>query len=268
MKRAWACLFLAAALAGHAANLPLSDGEELVYNVAWVVLPGAGRITVDAHAATGSDGRPVLEVLTKTETRSLAHLLLPFEAWAKSVYDRDSGRLIRFEEQSKMRDKVSKHTMTFDYARHLIVNVDPERAGPETYPFPPDDDPIDLINCVMEARRWHLHPGQTRDVFVFFERDFYPLTIHAVEYEDVNTPGFSSARALLLEPRMDKTPPKGMFKRGGSVKVWLGDWEGHTIPLRFQVQFKFGSGIASLSDYHPGAAAPDPASSPGSAGQN
>ncbi|HZZ57483.1 MAG TPA: DUF3108 domain-containing protein, partial [Opitutaceae bacterium] len=84
--------------AAPAHALPLADGEELVYNVAWIVVPGAGRITVDAHAATDAGGRRTLEVLTKTETRGLAHMLLPFEAWANSVYDVATGRLIRFDE--------------------------------------------------------------------------------------------------------------------------------------------------------------------------
>lgn len=254
--------------AGAAHGLPLSDGEELVYNVGWIVVPGAGRITVDAHAVTDARGRRTLEVLTKTETRGLAHMLLPFEAWANSVYDVATGRLIRFDETSKMRGKSAHHEMTFDYIHHVIINVDRDLPAPERIPFPAGRDPIDLINCVMESPRWHLKPGQKRDVFVFFERDFYRLTIHAIEYENVNTPGFSSTPALLLEPRMEETPPKGMFKRGGTVKVWDGDWDDVQLPLRFQVQFKFGAGVATLSEYRRGVAAPAPGDGPALAAQN
>lgn len=268
MRRAALWLLCAAALSGRARALPLMDGEELVYNVAWIVVPGAGRITVSAHAAKDAQGRPILEVLTKTETRGLAHMFLPFEAWANSIYDAASGRLLRFEETSKMRDKSAHHTMTFDYANHVIINVDSRRPSPERIPFPADRDPVDLINCVMETRQWHMRPGQKRDVFVFFERDFYPLTIHAIEYEDVNAPGFSSTPALLLEPRMEETPPKGMFKRGGTVKVWVGDWEGEPLPLRFQVEFKFGSGVATLIEHHPGVAMTVPGAAPTPGAQN
>jgi len=28
-------------------------------------------------------------------------------------------------------------------------------------------------------------------------------------------------KTLVLEPRMEKTPPKGMFARGSGVKVWI-----------------------------------------------
>lgn len=265
--RASLCVLAAALLLPCASALPLSDGEELVYNVAWVVVP-SGRIIISAHASSDPRGRRLLEVQTKTETTGLAHMLLPFEAWANSVYDIASGRLIRFEESSKMRGKTARRTMSFDYGRHVIVSVDRDKPSPEVIPFPAGRSPLDLINCVMESPQWHLQPGQTRDIFVFFEKVFYPLTIHAIDYENVNTPGFSSTPALLMEPRMEETPPKGMFKRGGTVKVWVGDWEGRQLPLRFQVGFKFGTGTATLTEFHPGVAARVAGAGPAPAARN
>ena len=49
---------------------------------------------------------------------------------------------------------------------------------------------------------------------------------------------------------MEKTPPKGMFKRGSSVHVWISQ-DGQRLPVRFEVEFKFGAGISTLVHYEP-----------------
>lgn len=257
MKSALSILLMIAALAGraHAAAVePLADGEQLVYGVSWAIVPGAGRITVTAHSSIDSEGRPFLRVVTETETRGLARVLLPFSARAESLYDATSGRLVWFGESSSTRGKDANHSIDFDYQHNTAEYTDSEHPDdPRTLPLPPPGEPSDLINCLLLARHWNLVPGQSRDVLVFFEDDFYPLTIHALRYETVDT-GMGAGRALLLEPRMEKVPPKGMFKRGSTVKVWIGQDARH-LPLQFEVQFKVGAGLATLNAYHPGVAA-------------
>jgi hypothetical protein len=248
------CLILALAARTRAAVEPLADGEQLTYGVSFAIIPGAGRITVTAHSSIDSEGRPFLRVITETETRGLAHVLLPFNAHAESLYDAASGHLVWFGESSSTRGKDASHSIDFDYVRHTAEYTDSAKSeDPRTIALPPPGEPSDLVNCLLQARYWNLVPGQSRDVLVFFEDDFYPLTIHALRYEDVDT-GVGSGRALLLEPRMEKVPPKGMFKRGETVKVWIGQ-DARRLPLQFEVQFKIGSGIATLSAYRPGAAA-------------
>jgi hypothetical protein len=44
-----------------------------------------------------------------------------------------------------------------------------------------------------------------------------------------------------------------MFKRGASVGIWVSRDDAR-LPVRFQVQFKFGTGVATLVKYEP----PDP----------
>jgi len=53
---------------------------------------------------------------------------------------------------------------------------------------------------------------------------------------------------------MDKTPPKGMFRRGSRARVWITQDARH-LPVRFEVEFKFGTGIATLVSYTPPAQA-------------
>ena len=75
---------------------------------------------------------------------------------------------------------------------------------------------------------------------MLFEDEFYELTIHALGYDTVTTP-LGTFNTLVLEPRMDKTPPKGMFKRGSTARVWISQ-DGRRLPVRFKVEFKFGAG--------------------------
>ena len=58
-------------------------------------------------------------------------------------------------------------------------------------------------------------------------------------------------RTLVLVPRMEKTPPLGMFKRGSTVRVWIETDDDRHLPVRFEVGFRFGVGTATILDYKP-----------------
>jgi len=241
--------FCATALAHAAPPEALGDNESLTYKVTWAILPGVGEITVNAHAASGASAKPLLSIFTHTETRGFAHLILPFAANAKSVFDVSTGRLVSLEESSALRRRVDSHVVTFNYSdgNATYVNV----AQPEVkriLPMPAGF-PTDLITCLVQARTWGLRPGQTHDALVLFEDQFYELTVHATGYDVVSTP-LGTFTALALEPRMEKTPPKGMFKRGSRVKVWISQ-DARRLPVQFKVEFKVGSGVATLVAYQP-----------------
>jgi hypothetical protein len=68
-----------------------------------------------------------------------------------------------------------------------------------------------------------------------------------LRYEKITT-RLGSFDTLVLEPRMEKTPPKGMFKRGSNVRVWIAQDE-RRLPVKFEVEFKFGAGVSTLTDY-------------------
>jgi hypothetical protein len=232
------------------ARPPLGDGEQLTYRVSWAILPVAGRIKVYGQAMTDPSGAPLFAVTTDTETRGLAKLFLPFEAHAQSLYDGRTGLLAWYGESSRTRNREAAHAMAFDLAHRQVLYTDKSKPGkPRLIALPPGD-PMDLINTLLSARRWNLRIGQTRDILAFFEDDFYLLTVHAVGEEDVET-SLGQFHAMILEPRMEKTPPKGMFRRGSSVRVWVAQNDPRRLPVQFQVMFKFGSGLATLTEYRP-----------------
>jgi len=237
---------LLAATARAAPPLALGDNERLVYHVSWAVLPSVGVIDVTAHAETDPAGTKLLRIVTDTRTRGVASLLLPFEARAESLFDVATGRLVWLGESSDKRGQSAAHRVRFDYRRHEADYA--SAAGDRVLPMPPGY-PTDLITSLLQSRTWHLRPGDTHDALVLFEDDFYQLTIHAIGYETVTTP-LGDFQTVVIEPRMEKTPPKGMFKRGSTVRVWVSLDDRH-LPVRFQVDFKFGAGVATLVDYRP-----------------
>lgn len=262
-----AVAFLAEPL--RAGGLPLRNGEHLTYRVSWAVVPGAGEIKIDA--STSPTDPQQLIVTSTTATRGLAKLLLPFQARADSVFDLASGRLLALREKAMTRAKPAERDVTFDYERreanyHRLVPPEPPRA----LPFPAGE-PLDLIMALLQTRTWDLKPGEKRDALVLFDDDFYELTIHALRYEEVWT-HVGTFQSLVLEPRMERTAPKGMFKRGSTVKVWIAQEE-LRLPVQFQVEFKIGTGTATLAAYRApqppgGTAVPPPPQAPASDATN
>lgn len=243
-------LFLTAFAASGLSNgpaLPLHAGEQLSYRVSWAIVPGAGRITI--AAATDTKGSsPRLLVTSTTATRGLAKILLPFEAEAKSTYDPGTGRLLELHEVSTKRRKTTERTVTFDYTKREALYRSTSSPEPRTLPIP-EGNPSDLIIALLQTRTWDLKPGESRDSLVLFDDDFYELTIHALRHEEVRTP-LGKFRTLVLEPRMEKTEPKGMFRKGASVHVWIAEEAPH-LPVKFEVEFNIGTGTATLEAYTP-----------------
>ena len=247
--RATLFLFLLGALFPSARSfaLPLQDGEQLSYRVSWAIVPGAGEINISAQIPASSPDR--LVVASSTATRRLAKLLLPFEARAESTFDLKTGRLLTLHEKSNTRGKPAEHTVGFDYTkREATYDKHTPNEAPRALPIPAGD-PVDLIMALLQTRTWNLKPGEKQDALVLFDDDFYELTIHATRYEQVRTP-VGTFNSLVLEPRMDRAAPKGMFKRGSTVRVWIAQ-DDHRLPVQFEVEFKIGTGTATLNTYRP-----------------
>lgn len=245
-------LLSALSLAAEQPKLALQDGEAFTYKVSWAVLPGAGEIKVSA--ATDTTGpMPRLKVTTTTRTRGFARVFLSFDAKAESTFDPVTGHLLILSEMNVQNEKKAEHAVAFDYVTAKAVYSRPSSPEkPRDLPIPPGD-PLDLITCLIQTRSWDLKPGEKRDALVLFDDVFYELTIHATRTEEVRTP-LGKFQTVVLEPRMEKTPPKGMFKQGSTVQVWISQDERH-LPVRFEVEFKIGTGTATLIRYDPPSAA-------------
>lgn len=256
MRGLIAAVLLAASALPDASALPVLPGEELHYRVAWALLPGAGEIRLSAQRQADPAG-PRLRVTTHTRTLGLARMLLPFEAHSTADFTLADGRLRWLREETRQRGEQRAHQVAFDYAAGQALWTADDAAGTaRALPLPPGE-PSDIILGLLRTRDWNLEPGGQRDSLVLFNDEFYELTIHCTGRETVETP-LGRFTTRVLEPRMERTAPKGMFRRGGTVRVWIAEDRWH-LPVRFSVEFKVGRGVATLTAHRPPASDAPPA---------
>lgn len=224
----------------------MADGERFIYKVGFAVFPHAGDITISANVEKSSEGRALMRVTTETASRGIVRGLYEFDNLANVLIDVASGRALAIHETGEDPKRKSDSETNFDYEKRVAHHVD--RSRPErSVDLPiPEGDPIDLISALVQTRDWGLKPGEKRDVLMFFGRDLYPLSIYAESYEEVRTP-IGKFKTLVLVPRMDKDP-KGLFKRGGEIKVWIAQ-DGSRLPVKMQLKLKFGTASLLMTKY-------------------
>jgi len=230
------------------AELALKSGEALTYGVGWGVFGGAGEIKISAQSEI-LEGLPQLRLTTTTATHGLVRALYPFKAEAESIFDGRDGRLLAAKESSSAGSRGTRASIVFNYAQGTASYIDylhAERNQPALV-IPPGR-PADLITSLVLARGYAMKPGDQRSILVLFDNEFYPLTLFADHYEKIHT-ALGDLDTLVLIPRMEKDP-KGLFKRGGEVRVWISQDERH-LPVKLEVKLKFGTATAQLTAYTP-----------------
>ena len=241
-------LALSVARADENAVALLQPGEVFTYRVGWGLFGKAGVIKISAQAETAEDNRSLIRVTTATSSRGLIRALYPFDGDATMMFDPKEGRLISGIAATKSAKTKTRASINFDYEKGVANYVDHLREKRSATITLPPGRPMDLITSLIQSRTWGLAPGQTREALVLFDKEFYPLLITATGEETISTYR-GRQKAVLLVPTMIGTP-KGMFRRGGEVRVWISADE-QRLPLRFEVRLKVGTAYAILTDYQP-----------------
>ena len=221
------------------------DGETFTYKVGFAFFLHAGDIIISAHDDR-SEGREIMRVTTDTRSNGIVRSVYAFENKAEVAIDRATSQLLSVNAKGTDPKRATDNDLVINYSKRIAVYTD--RVRPEkslTQPLP-EGDPIDLISALVQTRDWNLEPGQKRDLLINFEEEFYELSIYADHYEDVVTP-LGRFHTLVLIPRMEKSP-KGLFKRGGEIKVWIAQ-DGSRLPVKMQLKLKVGSATLLLSKY-------------------
>jgi len=221
------------------------DGESFTYRVGFAIFFHAGDITIAAKDEK-LNGADVMSVTTDTRSRGIVRGLYEFDNQAEVIIDKASGRMLSVKESGADPKRSTDTSIAFDYATHMAKFTDRVRTERSPDIPIPDGDPVDLISALVQTRDWNLKPGEKHDVLVQFGRDFYPLSIYADHYEEVRTP-LGTYQTLVLVPRMEKDP-KGLFKKGGQIKVWISQ-DASSLPVKMQLKLNFGSATLLLSSY-------------------
>jgi hypothetical protein len=232
------------ALASAAPFTAFRNGETFSYKASFLFLSHIGDITIAAQEQQ-LDGRAVMCVTTDTKTRNLS-LIYTYYNQAQVVFDRKTGQLLSVKEKGADSKRASDTELVFDYATRTAQYTDRVRTERSTVMPIPEGDPVDLISALVQTRDWNMKPGDKRNLLVQFGRELYPLVIQADHFEEVRTP-LGTYQTLVLVPRMD-TNPKGIFKKGGEIKVWISQ-DASSLPVKMQLSMPFGAISMLLNKY-------------------
>ena len=238
------CLLLPC-LATAAPFTAFKDGETFTYRCGLLVFSRAGEITIAARDQT-FDGKSVMSVTTDMHTRGFARSFYAYDNKAEVIIEKASGRPLQVKESGNEPKRATDTQLSLDYATRIATYTDRVRTERSAEITIPEGDPVDLISALVQTRDWKLKPGEKRDLLVQFGRDFYPLSIMAESYEEVHTP-LGTYNTLVLAPRMEKDP-KGMFKKGGEVKVWISQ-DASSLPVKMQLKLGVVTATLLLSNY-------------------
>ena len=222
------------------------DGESFRYKVSWGIFANAGEIKVSARREIQHD-QPVFRITMVTSTRGVVRGLYTYDDTAEALIDGESGRLITATEKVDNGEQSINATTTFDYGSRLALHRDAARPGRNVDIPIPDGDPIDLLSALIGARFWKASPGDKRAALIFAGRDVYPINIYADRIESISYKN-KTLDALLLLPRMDSAAPRGIFKKGGEIRVWMARDEAQ-LPVKMQLKLKIGTAQLTLVEH-------------------
>lgn len=246
MKHFWLLLLFLPGFAFAAPFIAIRDGETFTYKVGFGIFSHAGDIVISGQD-DATAGHDYIRITADTKSRGFVRGLYEFDSKAEALIDRPTGRLLSVKETGADPKRPIDNEFAVDYGKRLATYTDRVRTGRSgEVHLPKGGDPIDLISALVQTRDWNLKPGEKRDVIVQFGRDFYTLAIYAEGFEEVRTP-MGKYQTLVLVPRMEKDP-KGLFKRGGEIKVWIAQ-DGSRLPVKMQLKLKFGAATLLLSGY-------------------
>lgn len=224
----------------------MQPGESIRFGVHWGILGKAGEATVRASQAEENEAPLVLS--TNARTVGLAGALYHFDAIANLRYEPKSGEFLGAEGTTSTRRQDRKMVIRVDREAGTLSYTDLANQTRNREVKLPEGEILDFISALMAVRQWNLRPGDVREATILFDRELYPITLTAVRVESIRS-SLGSQDALLIVPDMPKNP-RGIFARGGSIRIWLSERE-PKIPVRFEVKLRWGTATGHLESYEP-----------------
>lgn len=234
----------------------LGAGEKLVFQARWKFFDKVGRIIVAADDAVSADGPsvpgvagpPLRRIRVDVSSDGMIANLYTYRATGVSFFDPVSGRMLSASYKSAAGSDREERSIRFDPEKHLAYYRDalaPRRNA--DLPLP-EGEFLDFITCLSTARRWNLHPGDTRDIVVLADKRFYTLRLHAERRETI-TAALGKFDTLVIVPEQIG-PPRGIFKKGGGFRIWIED-SPRALPIRVDVHVPIGTVTVDLVKYDP-----------------
>lgn len=228
-----------------AAPLAIKPGEKFTYRLSWGPFRKAATLEIAADQDPASP-EGVTRITSHTATQGFIRALYRFDGWGQFLYEAESGRLKEAKAWTETGSKTTNASIDLDYTKMEANYVDHVRSEKSMLLEIPPEEPADFLTTLIQTRSWEIGADAEAKVSVLFDDEFYELIITVAREETLSTK-WGEKSALVLIPRMEGEP-KGMFKRGGEIKIWVSNDE-LRLPLRFEVKVAVGTAMAILTDH-------------------
>lgn len=220
----------------------LRPDEALEFRLGWGIFGNSGTTRIETTKVT-VDGAARLKVHVVTKSRGFVDDLYPVANDSESLLDPADGRPLAIKVTGKAGKRDTKTETIFDYTKNEVRHTDTIRPGRSGTAVLPAEPAYDLMVAMLKTRAWNLKVGESRQVQISNEDEFFTIEVKAIEETKVKTPA-GRFDAVVLEPKQ-LGELKGFFKKGGGLKIWVSKGDVPQV-VRFDTKTKAGTISASL----------------------
>lgn len=227
-------------------TVPFGPGESLVYEVSYFAVV-AGTARVDPIEMTQYKGKTVYRIRAVAETSKLFSYF--FRVYDVIEVFMDAEKLHPLAMTVHIEQGTEKYDELYEYDQDRGEAVYTSGEKRKASPIPKGVQ--DSLSSLFYYRTL-THPlRETLSFEVYASQKVWGLEVTALKKERITTKR-GDFIALLVRP---VTRFEGVLQRRGELQMWFSDDE-RRIPLRLKVEVVFGSVIADLVSYAPGAPLP------------
>jgi hypothetical protein len=222
-------------------SVPFSDGETLVYTIAWLKIEG-GRMTLKTSGETTSDGVPVHRISLTATSNEYVSKFYPVRDLYETWVDARDFQPLRFEKHAREGRYESDEVEEFDLAK---------RVGSWREDRTPLPDRIqDIISSFYFLRSQPLAVGTDLRVDMFSRGKIYKLKASILDKEKVETEA-GVFDAFKVQPQLRENETDEDRNRG-KLFLWFSDDDRH-LPVMARTVMPIGSVTARLTKVVSGA---------------
>ncbi|MBM3330001.1 MAG: DUF3108 domain-containing protein [Calditrichaeota bacterium] len=237
-------ILMPASLWGEPSAAPYAVGERLDFKIYFEFILG-GEANMSIKSIEEVEGKTCFQLVSEARSTPTVDLMYKvrdrIEAWCDTSGGQSRRYVKRLREGRWKDDKV----VTYQPADSLALLQRKASHPPETLSVKPGV--VDILTAFYEVRRRELIPGQSVLIAVHDIDKTYDLEVRVLGRERIDAPA-GTFDCLVVEPLLQSS---GIFRREGSLQVWLTDDE-YRMPVLMKSRLYFGSVWARLVGYRRG----------------
>jgi hypothetical protein len=239
-------LITLASIPGEAHANPVkafAPGERLEFVLKWAGIAAADSV-MTVEKGRNARGKTIYKLINTAESRAVIDMIYPVRNRYESHISPEDGLprkyIYHMKEGSKNRDRI----FLFDQRRMLVKRMEKTSDGTTNQIFTTEDETHDVLSSLYAMRNMEFMVGESKTFKVFDNKKNYELEVDVLAREEVEV-GAGRFMTVKVQPKLKF---EGIFRRKGSLFVWMTDDE-HHIPVLMKSQVSVGSIVAELVRY-------------------